>query len=259
MTEVSLRGEALRLVSIATEHDVPLRVLGGVAVELLVPNWRGRGERPGRDLDMATTSAGRRRVLEMLEAEGYVPDRRYNAAAGHKQLYAVDPERGRPIDVIVDRLEMCHTLDLRPSLAGRGPTIFPADLLLSKLQVVKVTRKDLIDARVLLSEIPLADADASQDGYISIATAPIIRLTARDWGWWRTVIGTLDTLLRFVAEEPEPVELALGRPPRYDAAVQAHQLVARLGAAPKSLTWKARARIGDRARWFEEPEEESHH
>ncbi len=257
MTEASLRAEAVRLVSIATDRGVPLRVLGGAAVELLVPDWRGRGERPGRDLDMTTTSAGRRRVLEMLEAEGYVSDRRYNAAAGHKQLYAVDLERGRPVDVIVDRLEMCHTLDLRSSLAGRGPTISPADLLLSKLQVVKVTRKDLIDARVLLSELPLADADASQDGD-SIAIAPIVRMTARDWGWWRTVTGTLDTLLRFVAEEPAPVELTFGRPPRYDAVVQAQDLVGRLRATPKSLAWKVRARVGDRVRWYEEPEEESH-
>ena len=193
MTEASLRAEALRLVSIASDRGVPLRVLGGAAVELLVPEWHGRGERPGRDLDMATTSAGRRRVLEMLEAEGYVPDRRYNAAAGHKQLYAVDPERGRPVDVIVDQLEMCHTLDLRSSLAGPGPTISPTDLLLSKLQVVKVTRKDLIDATVLLSGLPLADSDSDQDGH-SITTAPIVRLTRGDWGWWRTVTGTLETL-----------------------------------------------------------------
>ena len=30
-------------------------------------------------------------------------------------------------------------------------------------------------------------------------------------------------------------------------------------AAPKSLRWKARARVGERVRWYEQPEETPHH
>jgi hypothetical protein len=29
--------------------------------------------------------------------------------------------------------------------------------------------------------------------------------------------------------------------------------------APKSLRWKARAKVGDRVRWYEMPEETPHH
>ena len=30
-------------------------------------------------------------------------------------------------------------------------------------------------------------------------------------------------------------------------------------ATPKSLRWKARARVGERVRWYEQPEETPHH
>ena len=256
MTESSLRDEALRLVDVASERGVPLRVLGGAAIELLVPAWKGRGDRPGRDLDLATSSSARPEVLRLLEGEGYVPDRRYNAAAGHKQLYAVDPTRGRPVDVIIDRLEMCHAIDLRGSIAAAGPTILPADLLLTKLQVVKVTRKDIVDALVLLSDLPLVEA--AGEGNEGIAMQPIIRLTSGDWGWWRTSTATLDTLIRFVEEEPAAEELQFSRPPRLSPSAQARELRRRIDDAPKSLGWKARARVGDRVRWYEEPEEETH-
>jgi hypothetical protein len=32
-------------------------------------------------------------------------------------------------------------------------------------------------------------------------------------------------------------------------------LLSRIEAAPKSRRWKLRARIGDKVRWYEEPEE----
>ena len=99
-----------------------------------------------RDIDLATDRASRRALAELLEAEGYTPDRRFNGANGHKQLYFVDVERSRPVDVLIDRMELCHTFVFSDDLGSPGPSLPVADVLLSKLQIVKINRKDILDA-----------------------------------------------------------------------------------------------------------------
>ncbi len=56
------------------------------------------------------------------------------------------------------------------------------------------------------------------------------------------------------AEKPELV------PPgaTYDPAAQAAALAGAAEDAPKSRRWKLRARLGDRVRWYQEPEESTH-
>ena len=67
-------------------------------------------------------------------------------------MYFTAPS-GRPVDVMVDRLVMCHTLDLRPSLKNSSLTLDPADLLLSKLQIIELNGKDVHDITHLLSGV----------------------------------------------------------------------------------------------------------
>ena len=50
---------------------------------------------------------------------------------------------------------MCHRLDLRSRLHIAGPALNPADLLLTKLQIVELNRKDAIDMIALLLAHPL--------------------------------------------------------------------------------------------------------
>jgi len=256
VTEAGVVDEGLRLVGLGDAAKVPLRLLGGIAVAARVPSWRIRADRPGRDIDLATDRASRRAVTELLEGQGYVADRRYNAANGHKQLYFVDPERGRPVDVLIDRMEMCHTFDFSGDLGSRGPTLPLADLLLSKLQVVKINRKDLLDVLILLAEFPLVSGAGSDADGIDVGR--ITRTTSADWGWWRTAGGNLDALVAFAAGDLAPGDLEVGRPNRFDPGAQAVELRRQIDAAPKSLGWRVRARVGERVPWYEEPEEEAH-
>jgi hypothetical protein len=244
--------EALRLIGLADAQGSILRLMGGLAFHARAPDWKARVERERRDIDLATASRDRKPVAELLIANGYVPDRQYNALYGHKQLYFVDPARERPVDVLVDRLEMCHSLVFADRLALDRPTLPLAELLLSKLQVVKINRKDLLDALILLAEHPLTPDDAG------INVARITALTSTDWGWWRTVTGNLDRLLTFLESDIGPSDLDTGRPNRYRPAAQVTALRAAIDAAPKSTRWRLRARIGDRVVWYEEPEEVGH-
>ena len=227
--------------------------MGGLAFHARVPDWTARLDREGRDLDLATSSRDRKAVSDLLIGEGYEADRQYNALYGHKQLYFMDPDRRRPVDVLVDRLEMCHRFDFGDRLAVDAPTLPLAELLLSKLQVVKINRKDVLDALVLLANFPLTQ----DDGGINMPR--IVGLTSNDWGWWRTVTANLEHLAQFATAEIGPGDLDFGgRPPKFDIARQITDLRATIDEAPKSTRWKLRARVGDRMPWYEEPEEVGH-
>jgi len=77
---------------------------------------------------------------------------------------------------------------------------------------------------------------------------------AADWGWWRTVTRNLAKLPDLLSSQP-----GLAPPyPRFDALTQAKQLQEVAETVPKGLKWKTRARVGDRVRWYELPEEVDH-
>jgi hypothetical protein len=75
-----------------------------------------------------------------------------------------------------------------------------------------------------------------------------------DWGWWRTVTGSLEKLPALLAASPG---LAPPAPP-FDAVAASRQLTETAEAAPKGVKWRLRANVGDRVRWYELPEEVAH-
>lgn len=245
--------EALRLIALADERSLPLRLLGGLAFHAKAPEWTARISRARRDIDLATTGRDRKAVSALLEASGYVPDKQYNALYGHKQLYFVDPTWERPVDVLVDRLDMCHMFEFGDRLTIDHPTLPLADLLLSKLQVVRINRKDVLDGLILLAEHPLAESDRE-----GISVPRIVGLTSSDWGWWRTITMNLDKMKLFLEVELKPEDLDTGRPHPFDPVVQIDEMRAAIDVAPKSAKWKLRSRVGDRVAWYQEPEEIGH-
>jgi hypothetical protein len=173
-------------------------------------------------------------------------------------MYFTAPS-GRPVDVMVDRLVMCHTLDFRPSFGNSSLTLDPADLLLSKLQIFELNAKDARDITHLLSGVPIGGKTAGKaDG--PFIDAPFIDLgrfgevLAADWGWWRTTTGNLEKLPALLAESPEMIPPQ----PRFDALEQAARLLDVAKSVPKSIKWKLRANVGERVRWYELPEEVAH-
>jgi hypothetical protein len=244
--------EALALVDGAAAAGLPLRLLGGLAVRVLCPDFPPR-LRAGQDMDLACTGKGRRDVAAYLERSGCVADRMFNNLNGDRQMYFTAPS-GRPVDVMVDRLIMCHTLDFRPSFRRPGRTLDPADVLLSKLQIVELNAKDAHDITHLLAGVPVGTASAASGGQPVIDTGRFGEVLAADWGWWRTCTGSLEKLPALLAENP-----ALVPPrPRFDPLAQAAQLMEVAKSVPKSVKWRMRAGVGDRVRWYELPEEVAH-
>jgi hypothetical protein len=248
--------EAVTLVQGAAAAGLPVRLLGGLGVRVLCPDFPPR-LRVGQDIDLACAGKGRREVAAYLERSGCVADRRFNNLNGDRQMYFTAPS-GRPVDVMVDRLVMCHTLDFRSSFRTSNLTLDPADLLLSKLQIIELNAKDAHDITHLLAGVPVAagsgPARESAAGGQVIDTGRFGEVLAADWGWWRTCTGSLEKLPGLLAENPGLVPPR----PRFDPLAQAAQLLEVAKSVPKGVKWRLRANIGDRVRWYELPEEVAH-
>jgi hypothetical protein len=239
----SMLDEAQRLADIILNELAPLRLLGGTAIYLHSPSAStGPLQRTYNDLDLVGLSAQRTELERILELAGYQEDREFNATWGHLRMLYYDVEHSRQLDVFIDKFVMCHTFDLRSRFALDSPTLTPADLLLTKLQIIEMNEKDALDIIALLHDHELGDGSTDTIDVDYIAT-----MAANDWGIWRTLTGSLETLLQIWQE--------IGSVGPYAIDSQIYLLQQALAAAPKTLTWKMRAQIGERVRWYELPEE----
>lgn len=249
-TETGLASEARRLIDLAGDRGIVLRLLGGLAIQMLTPELPPR-TRAGQDLDFGSIRSSRKALTEMLAQEGYVGDRTFNALYGDKQLYFTHAESGLAIDVMIDRLHMCHTVEFADRATVMPYTLSPTDLLLSKLQIVELNAKDLDDILRLLVSFGLDDSDDPD-----VVDLRVIRaLVADDWGWWKTISLNLERLRAGLDDGSAAVPTG----GRRDPAQAVQRLSGALEEAPKSRRWKLRDRVGERKRWYELPEETPHH
>jgi hypothetical protein len=244
-TLVELPAEGLRLATTAAEQDLPLRVIGGVAFHLrcpsahLAPLARSYG-----DVDFVGLSDARREITDFFEANGYVQDRMFNALHGAQRLNFTDPVRGRYVDVILDEFAMCHTIDFRERLLLEALTVPLTELLLSKLQVVELNPKDVQDLLALLLDHGIDDRPGD-----CIESGRLCEILGDDWGFEHTVRRNLAK----VAELADDYDLEAERVERVRARIAA--VIRRLDETPKSMRWRLRARLGERVRWYDLPEE----
>lgn len=247
LTEADIELEARRLLTAAWEAGIHARLLGGLAIaERVPPAVRATFARVCGDIDLVITRRKSGSLVALMEANGYVEDIAFNAMNGRTRLVFADRSRGRDVDVFVEDFEMCHVVPLRLEEAERrgSRTLLLSDLMLTKLQIVHLTDKDVTDAVMLLMSYEVTgDDDGAIDG------AHIASLCARDWGLWRT---TSENLARIRAALD-----ALDAPAAWlaDARRRLGALSEQVESEPKSTKWRVRARVGDRMRWYEEPEE----
>lgn len=246
MGHADILEEAHRLLATAEQQTLTVRVLGGIAVYLRCQEVMGRPEltRSYGDIDLAAPRRAARQISEFLTGAGYSPNRQFNALQGASRLLFYDLERNRQVDVFLGRFAMCHALDLEPRLALPGPALSPSDLLLLKLQIVELNRKDITDALALL----LAYEPGPEDTAEWLSTDYIAGLCAGDWGWYTTLHDNLEAVASGAPSILRPAEAT-----RVQARVAT--LLGAMEAAPKTLGWRLRDRIGRRKVWYELPEE----
>lgn len=245
MPDADVLTEARRLHDRAEAAGITVRLLGGAAVPLsTAAPLPAALQRAYKDLDYVVRRADAARWRDLLEASGYAGDIQFNTLHGAQRLLHVDEPHQRQLDTFVSSFSMCHQLDLEGQFPPASPTLAPADLLLTKLQIFEVNDKDLIDAIALLLSHPV-----SSDGQPGIDAGLLARITGSDWGWHTTISDNLAKVSQ--------------RLPTAGLSDAQAEIVARrlarvsdiLATAPRSLRWRARARIGRRVPWYELPEE----
>jgi hypothetical protein len=235
--------EAGRIAEAAKKKQLGPKLLGGAGIHVHSPSaHKAPLKRKYGDLDYAISRRDRKGVLDLFPSLGYEANERFNLMQGDRRLYFYDPDHGRQVDVFIDVFRMSHVIDLRGRLDHEGPCASPSDLLLSKLQIYEMNRKDLVDLVALLLDHPVETgfgAEVIDAGYIA-------RVAAGDWGMYRTLQVNTEKLRATLPELEVDRDLVSSRLDELWKAVEAQ---------PKPIKWKLRAQVGDRVQWYELPEE----
>ncbi|MBP1449072.1 MAG: hypothetical protein JZD41_03535, partial [Thermoproteus sp.] len=203
----------------------------------LAPRGSAKYRREYKDIDLFGYSQQAGLIARYLEGAGLVPNARFNAIHGaYRQVY-YDPATDAIVDVFLDELDMCHRVSLRGRLDLLPLTVPPSDLLLSKLQPVKMTEGDAGDVLALLTDLSLSDEDTES----SIDAKRIARILADDWGFYTTATDNIKSLLSDCRDEVACPKLV--------------DLLKAVEAEPKSAKWRIRAALGRRIKWYKEVEE----
>ena len=240
--------EVKRITVAAKEAGLMLRLLGSLAFQVHCPQFGFLQAALGRaytDIDFAGYGKQAKQISGLLAGLGYAEEREIFVVTEGSRAIFENPGNGLHVDVFYEKLDFCHVIRWNGRLEADWPTIPLAELLLEKMQIVKINEKDLIDTLMLLLEHPLGESDTE-----TINLGYVARLCAADWGLWRTTTMNLNKVKQMAGAYPQ---LAPEQQARVGAQVEA--LLARLKAEPKPLAWRLRARVGDRIKWYKDVDE----
>ncbi|MGH2596049.1 MAG: hypothetical protein ACRDH7_08810 [Actinomycetota bacterium] len=243
MDKVEFEREGVRLIDIAQQEGVTLRLAGSVAFALRCPEHSYLQERLGRDyadVDLAGVGKEAERTRRLFAQQGYAEDAGVYVESQGSRLVFLHPGTRLHVDVFLDRMEFCHTVNFIDRLRVDDLTLPLAELLLTKMQIVEINEKDLIDTIILLLEHPLGDIDAQ-----TINMDLIARICATDWGWWRTLTMNLEKVRGMARSYPQLTDTEKQR-----LSDQVDRALERVEREPKSFGWRVRAKVGDRRKWY---------
>ena len=242
---VTMEEEVRRVVDAARDRGLHLRVIGGVAVKLHCPSAAHRSmARTYGDVDFIGYRTQRTEVARLMEDLGYQPNRRFNALQGHRRLLFDHPELGYDADVMLDVFVMCHELNFDGRLERDDYTVPIEELLLSKMQVIELNEKDVKDSFAMLYDHDIAEVDDLD----TIDPRFIAQLCSGDWGWYKTLTMNIDKMIDLAPDylDEKEKEAVVERLARLRQVIE---------EAPKSMKWKMRAKVGEKKRWYDLPED----
>ena len=240
--------ELKQILKASQEAGILLRVIGSLAFQMHCPQFGYLQAAMGRaytDIDFAAYGKQSKQIQGLLTSLGYTENREVFINSEGERAIFDKPAAGMHVDVFYEKLDFCHTISWKDRLEVDSPTIPLAELLLEKMQIVRINEKDVIDTIMLLLEHPLG-----KDDHECINIQRVAQLCANDWGLWRTTTMNLDKVQQ-LAQGYEQV--AAEQKARITEQVKS--ALARLESEPKPLAWKVRARVGDRLKWYKDVDE----
>ena len=215
MSEDEFVKEAMQLVATAQSQGVYQRIMGSLAAYIhsmdrpdVISTFKslgrfGEGKPNFTDLDLMAYSKQGRQVGQVFKQLGFKPDDLVNGFFGDRRLIYYSPAGTYHVDIFLNKLEFSHTVEFgeKPG-AGRleldSPTISLTDLVLEKLQIHQINRKDLIDLIIVFLGHPVSSNGASERE--SVDGAYISRVLSDDWGFWYDAVANLDKVKSFAGE-----------------------------------------------------------
>jgi len=264
----AMMAEARHIIDSGNEHGVVLRLTGGLAVRHYAIDLEF-AERDYSDIDLIGLRRQAGDIHDLFDGLGYRENLHVAMATGNSQRQYYKPQRtleshahmtkraraiplvsavppSDHIDIFLDAMRMDHEIDFRDRLQIDTYAIDPADLFLSKLQIVNLNEKDVHDVITL-----------SKDVYVDFQPRPgvldlehVAETCAGDWGLFIDVMSNIDTVMEHV----DDYDLS----PRQASRVQRTLELAQdmMTEHSKSLRWRLRSRIGKRLKWYDEIEEQ---
>lgn len=230
--------EAKKIIDVARGKGVVLRLIGGLAVRnhCVITYFC---EREYLDMDFVGLASQDNEITRLFERFGYKENKNISLASSgwQKQFYKRALEDH--VDVFLDFLRMEHDINLKNRLSVEDYTIPVSDLLLSKLQIYELNEKDIRDIITIVKDLPLDKED--KKGVINVKY--IAELCSRDWGLHKDVTMNIDRcsdLVHYYNLTSKEVEKVRNKLSRIKQAIE---------AAPKTLQWKLRAKIGEKKAW----------
>lgn len=239
--------EAMTLVNEATKKGLLLRVMGGMAIymhskeyETLWRNLARLGTKVFTDIDFVAYGKQRNALYEFVQARGYKTDPRFLYQFG-KTRHIFFGGRVPMVEIFYDQLEMNHTVPYAGRLEKDSPTVPLGELMMQKLQVVKINEKDIKDLIVLIRAHELGESDNDK---INMGVFDSVDLF-NDWGWCYTATMNLNKVKKFSSEYPQ-----MSEDDKRIVGERVDRMLSYIEGKPKSFKWKMRSKVGTKTMWY---------
>jgi len=237
--------EAIRVIEAGKAQGVVLRIIGALAFHHHCPEFgyiQAKLNRVYTDIDFAGYGRQNKQIRDLFVSLGYDEDLEINAfhAEGGRLIFN-NPASHIHVDVFMDKLDFCHPIPWKNRLEVDSVTIPLAELVLEKMQIVKINEKDIIDTIMLLREHAVTRDD---DDHINAAR--IAELAAGEWGLWRTASMNLGKVRDYLPH------FDLSDDDRTIVAGRVDEILKAMDDQPKGTKWRLRARVGDKVKWYNE-------
>jgi len=240
--------ELRRILKASEDAGVILRVIGSLAFQMHCPKYGYLQAALGRaytDIDFAAYSRQTKEIRALMAGLGYQENREVFVVSENTRAIFEKADIGIHVDVFFEKLAFSHVISWSNRLEADQPSIPLAEMLLEKMQIVKINEKDVIDTLMLLLEHPLGDTDRE-----TINIKLIAGLCGADWGLWRTITMNLEKVRQLAQGY---AQLDADQKGRIDS--QVNIAMTRIENEPKTLAWRLRARVGDRVKWYKDVDE----
>jgi hypothetical protein len=238
--------EMYRVVEAGNQRNIQIRAIGGLAVRVHDKTNHPLFVRDFADLDFVVSKKQRRDFEQFMPEAGYIPDKQFNILNGDtRQLYFHEKTELKA-DIFVGDFEMCHKIPLENRLSADALSIPLAELFLSKVQIIELNRKDLLD----ITSILLNNETGSTD-HETINLNVLAQLCSQDWGLYKTTSINLERVMEFASKQ----DLPLSQAERDLITARARDILHTFEEMPKPIAWQLRDRVGTRVKWYVEVEE----